>query len=365
MALIAAYAFNEGTGSSAAEVNGGTSITGIPGWAAGRNGGNALRTNLQPGPTFSPFSSDTAFTIMFDVYIEGDGGFGYNIMLADDPSYTFGALQAENDGDLEWYPAMNTTDAATNITDGTWRHIAVSGDGTERRLFVDGTLMSTKINATLSGTTAIYIGGVSGGYDGNMRIDNLRVYNHAMTTEAELTGLVGTNVTAGGGGVNVSATTISRAVAVPNRTPSVGQNVSISASTISRTASLPAATVGAGGAAHTASPTDAMNLSDGAVVIDHALVGYDLVGLTDDVTYTLNAPGYPPVVTGFAVQAINSQRVDLSWNNMGAEFTYDIWRNNAVIVTNLAATNYSDTTVFPQTTYDYQVRATKVTQVTP
>ena len=104
MALIAAYAFDEGTGTTAAEANGGTTLTGVPGWAAGLHD-DALRLNLVNGPSVDPFGSSGAFTIMFDAYIDGSGNGGYNLFL-DGVIGEIGIVQQGEGLDAELDPAV-------------------------------------------------------------------------------------------------------------------------------------------------------------------------------------------------------------------------------------------------------------------
>lgn len=184
MPLLSAYAFNEGVGTDAAEANGGTSITGVPGWDAGRNGGSSLRTNGEPGPTVTPYAVDSAFTIMWDVYIVGPAPSSYQIMYADYPGV--GHVQLFWNGDLEWYHSSGSTGIVANVGDVTWAHIAITADGVNHRLYLDGELVGTAPNAALSGTGTAYLAGTTdfGGYYGNMRMDNLRFFDHAMTKAA-------------------------------------------------------------------------------------------------------------------------------------------------------------------------------------
>ena len=189
MALIAAYAFTEGTGTTAAEVDGGTAITDIPSWAAGLHG-NAAFINLNGSFSLDPFTSDGPYTIMYDLYKVGPGQITYNMLVFGD----FGTLQEFNGG-LEFYPSIGMV--ADQVSTGSWVHVAVSGDGTNTRMFVNGTLIGTSgLVTTTSGTDPFLIGSQTGGsYTSNIRVDNLRVFNHAMTTGAEVAEYAGVAVT--------------------------------------------------------------------------------------------------------------------------------------------------------------------------
>jgi parallel beta-helix repeat protein len=68
----------------------------------------------------------------------------------------------------------------------------------------------------------------------------------------------------------------------------------------------------------------------------------------------------PSNPTNLQANAVSSSRVDLTWtastDNIGV-VAYDIYRNASFLASVGAVTAYSDTTVFPSTTYSYQVRA--------
>jgi glucose/arabinose dehydrogenase/PKD repeat protein len=68
----------------------------------------------------------------------------------------------------------------------------------------------------------------------------------------------------------------------------------------------------------------------------------------------------PTAPTGLDARPVSTQRVDLSWvaatDNRGVT-NYEILRDGQLLATTGDVTTYSDTTVSPQTTYDYAVRA--------
>jgi hypothetical protein len=71
----------------------------------------------------------------------------------------------------------------SNISQDTWHHvIGVIDSGTERRLYLDGSIDATGTDVTIADTT-YQIGGGSNGYDG--KVDDFRIYNKAISdTEA-------------------------------------------------------------------------------------------------------------------------------------------------------------------------------------
>lgn|GEM_PF-3571411 len=192
MTLIRGYALDEGAGSTAAEVGGGAALTGIPGWDASGRHGAAMRVNGVAGPTFSPFAADTAFTIMLDVFIVGGGTGGVTMILS---GSELGNLQVINaSGIVEWYLGPYPTTQA--VPQAQWVNLAITADGTTRRVFIDGAPASggSSASAPRSGTSPIQVGGYfAGGYSPNIRVDNLRVFDTALS-EAEVAALAGTSV---------------------------------------------------------------------------------------------------------------------------------------------------------------------------
>lgn len=188
---VRAYAFNEGAGTTAAEAGGGTTLTGVPAWDTGLHG-SALRCNLVNGPTLPAFSSSTAYTLMFDVYIVGAGGNNYNIMVTGTPG-EIGQIQQQGGSTLEWYPWLGPS--GVEVPTATWTHVAVVASGTTRRIVINGVQASSVANTELSGTNTYLIGSTSVGYEPNIRMDNLRVYDVALSN-AEIAALAGTEVTA-------------------------------------------------------------------------------------------------------------------------------------------------------------------------
>lgn len=128
---------------------------------------------------------------MFDAYIVAAGGNNYSMFLN---STTFGTLQQAGTGGLEWYPFGAVS--ATSIPFTTWKHIAVTADGSTRKVFVDGVQVDSVSTTTRSGAGESYwLGGNEVGYEPNIKMDNVRVFSHALT-QPEIAALVGTQVAA-------------------------------------------------------------------------------------------------------------------------------------------------------------------------
>lgn len=192
MPLIAAYAFDEGSGSSAAELSGGASIAGVPAWDAGLHGSAMRVSGGAIGPTISPFAVDTDFTLMFDLFILGDGASGLNMVVS---GSVFGNVQILNaGGQLEWYLGPYPTQEF--VPQGTWLNLAFTADGVNRKVYVNGALASggTSSSTPRSGTDPIQLGGyIFGGYVPNVLYDNLRIYDEALAA-SEIAAVAGTPV---------------------------------------------------------------------------------------------------------------------------------------------------------------------------
>lgn len=213
MTLLAAYAFNEGSGATAAEVSGGPDITGVPAWADG-----GMYINGVAGPTLDPFAISGPFTIMFDAYVVGNGGNGVNILL-NNPA--IGNVQVINfDGALQWYLGPNPTTGF--LLPGEWKNVAITGDNTARKAYLDGLLVGTSSGGA-SGSDPLVLGGFDG-YFPNARLKNLRVFDNVLT-EAEIDALAGTPVAP-----SEEPNQPPIANAGPNQNVIVGQQVTLSGS---------------------------------------------------------------------------------------------------------------------------------------
>jgi len=186
---VAAYAFNEGTGSSATDASGTGntgSITGATWTAAGRYGG-ALSFNgstaLVTIPDAPSLHVTTALTVEAWVNPSTATGFWEDVIYkGDDTFYLEAASGAE--------PVVGGTWANENLTGPaplvmhTWTHLAATYDGATIRLYVNGTLVGSaaQTGAMATSTHPLQIGGDSlyGQYFAGL-IDDVRVYTVALT----------------------------------------------------------------------------------------------------------------------------------------------------------------------------------------
>ncbi len=80
----------------------------------------------------------------------------------------------------------------TTITDGNWHYLMGTYDGANLKLYVDGVLESNvAVAATpLTGANPLYIGSINGSFKFNGSLDELNVWNRALSV-TEITGLIG------------------------------------------------------------------------------------------------------------------------------------------------------------------------------
>jgi len=104
-------------------------------------------------------------------------------------SATNDTLFLNNDGRLSWRGTVNGAwaggmceTAADVVPANQWTHFAVTGDGTNFRIYVNGALSQESAWQTTDGAnTTYYIGGTAGGESYTGMVDDLRVYNHTLS----------------------------------------------------------------------------------------------------------------------------------------------------------------------------------------
>jgi hypothetical protein len=192
--LVAAYGFNETTGTAAADASGNNRTGTVSGAAwnpAGRFGGalnfdgvndrvnipDAAVFDLTTGMTLSAWVRPTALTGWRTVIMkEAPGGLAYALYAHDNAPYPATTISFGG--------ADQTTPGTAPLTTNTWTHLAVTYNGTTLRLFVNGSEVAAR---TVSGSirttnSALRIGGnaVWGEYFQGL-LDNVRIYNRALT----------------------------------------------------------------------------------------------------------------------------------------------------------------------------------------
>ncbi len=189
---MAAYAFDEGAGTSATDASGTGntgSITGATWTAAGRYGG-ALSFNgntaLVTIPDAPSLHVTTALTAEAWVNPSTATGFWEDVIYKGDDTFYLEAMTpsgAEPVAGGTWASNANVN-APAALALHTWTHLAAAYDGATFRLYVNGTLVESaaQTGAFATSTHPLQIGGDSlyGQYFAGL-IDDVRVYTVALT----------------------------------------------------------------------------------------------------------------------------------------------------------------------------------------
>ena len=189
--LVAAYSFNEGTGTLAADAspqrNSGT-LSGATWTAGGKNGGALSFDGVNDWVTVPDASSlDLTNAMTLEAWVRPRTGVDWRtILLKENVTSHAYALYASTDNGNR--PDVEATAAAlwgpSVLPNNTWSHLAATYGGGTIRLYVNGTQVATRTASTLMPNTsgALRIGGNSvwGEYFHGL-IDDVRVYNRALT----------------------------------------------------------------------------------------------------------------------------------------------------------------------------------------
>lgn len=253
MALRSEYGLNEGTGTTSANTGtGGSSLTlGTATWVTPGHGGSAacIQTTGAQQSSISPFgTSGTAWSLMAWVRATASTG-GYQTIFTG----LAGFVELDGSMNLNWYHGNGGNIADGPMAVGTWTHVAITSDGTTRKLYKDGALVGSVAAALPYSTEAIVIGGGDG--SGGLRFDDIRAWDQALT-QAEVQAFMaawigGAAPTPSGGStaaVSVSATGGGRRLARRGSTATV---------TVAASGSGRAEHTGAGGSTATTAVTSA------------------------------------------------------------------------------------------------------------
>jgi glucose/arabinose dehydrogenase/chitodextrinase len=203
--LVAAYSFNEGTGTAVADASGtgnnGT-ISGATWTTAGRYG-NALVFNGTSARVTVPDSPSlrltTGMTLEAWVYAQTVNGGWRDVVYKGNDNYYLEATSRPV-GRPAGGAVVNGQHAevfgTANVAANTWTHLAVTYNGSTVRLYVNGTLASSldRAGSILTSSNPLSIGSdaIYGQYF-NGRIDEVRVYNVARTQaqiQADMNGAI-------------------------------------------------------------------------------------------------------------------------------------------------------------------------------
>jgi glucose/arabinose dehydrogenase len=192
--LVAAYAFNEGAGTSVTDFSGSGNVgtTSNTTWSTSGRYGGALSFNgtssrvniadsasldLTTGMTLEAWVRPTTTTNWRNVILkERTGGMTYGLYSSNGPNP---GVFISTSGGSDLGPIAGSVLAAN-----TWSHIAGTYDGAQVKLYVNGVLAGSQAvtGNILTSTGAVRIGGnaVWGEYFAGL-IDEVRIYNNALT----------------------------------------------------------------------------------------------------------------------------------------------------------------------------------------
>jgi fibronectin type 3 domain-containing protein len=271
--LVAAYGFDEGAGATVSDASGNGNTGTISGatWTIGRSGNALLFDGVNDWLTIADSASlDVTSGVSLEAWVYPTAlGTAWRTVLF-----------KEQSGDLVYglYANRNTTrpngqvyvggtarelDGTASLSLNTWSHLAMTYDGSTIRLFLNGTQVSqvARTGAVATSTGALRIGGNNvwpEWFAG--RIDDVRVYNRALTTAQVQADM------------NQSAAPDSTAPTVASTLPASGaSNVLIGANVTARfSEAMNSATIG----------TASFELRDASGTLVPAAVSYDSLSAT-------------------------------------------------------------------------------------
>ena len=194
-ALVAALAFNEGTGPTAADASGSGNVgtlTGASWIAGGRYGGALSFDGTNDWVTVADAASlDLTTGMTLEAWVRPSAINGWETVLLKEmagPDWRTRCTQRTEEVDRRPDTSFVGSDRAVVgsavLPLNAWTHLATTYDGAIQRLYVNGTPVATRAHrgSITTSTGALRIGGNSvwGEYFSGL-IDEVRVYNHALT----------------------------------------------------------------------------------------------------------------------------------------------------------------------------------------
>jgi len=203
---MALYGFNENAGTTAADSSGNNRTVNLINatWATGHTGSGLTNTTSALGGKALFNSPSAAITIMgwvkaLDVtsgsthiafgFIDNGDNTGCAIFVQRGDGFgTPNVLQ----GDIRIAGTLRALNAPSAMTVGVWTHIALTYDGSTAILYRDGTSVATvSASGSIGQGDALCVAGgmVDAEYDTDVAVDDIRVYDTALTPGQILTAM--------------------------------------------------------------------------------------------------------------------------------------------------------------------------------
>src|SRR5258706_318946 len=389
--LVAAYAFDEGSGTTVADVSGNNNNGTISAatWTTAGKFGSALVFNGTSAQVTVPNATSLQLTtgMTLEVWVFPTGSLagwravldknvdGYYLMASSDPNNRPAVGGT-------WTGGNQNTAAPSALVLNAWTHLAATFDGATVRLYVNGAQVASQAQTTPLATTteALQIGGDS--YPNEFfagRIDEVRIYNRALT-QAEIQSDMATPV---GGTPPPPDTTAPSAPTGLGATAASATQVNLS---------WTASTDNVGVAGYRVERCQGAACSTFAQVATPTATSFSDTGLTAGTSYSYRvraadaagnlgaysniasattpaAPDTTPPTAPTVLSATvgSTSQIDLSWtassDNVGVT-GYQVDRCQGTGCSTFAqigtssVTSYSDTSLTAATTYSYRIPAT-------
>lgn len=194
-AAYASYNFNENTGTTAADSSGNGRALTVSGasWVAGHTGSALSNTSNSTTGAISSTLLEPSAAITMMAWIKpllltaGQDNFAFGFFNGGSTrAAIFTQRSSFGAGDVLQFQLSNgglTFVAGTALTVNTWVHVAATYDGSSVKIYQDGTVTGTgSLSGALASNSDFYVaGGASLGFETQVVVDDLRIFDTALT----------------------------------------------------------------------------------------------------------------------------------------------------------------------------------------
>jgi len=375
--LVAAYAFNEGAGTALTDISGNNNNGSISGatWSTSGKFGSALVFNgtstrvtvpnsaslqLTSGMTLEawvfPTVTPTNWRSVVDKNVDG-----YYLMASTSSGNRPGVGGT-------WTGGNQNTIGPSVLAVNTWTHLAATSDGTTVRLFVNGVQVASQAQPTPLATTTgtLQIGGNSYGEYFAGRIDDVRIYNRALSP-AQIQIDMNTPIGGTSPPPDTTAPTVPAGFTATAQSPTQinlawtasTDNLGVTGYRVYRDGTL-LATLGNVTTYQNTGLTASTSYSYTVAAFDAAGNASAQSTAASAKTLSSSDTTAPSTPTSFTATAISSSQINLSWSastDNVAVTGYRVYRGGTLLSTLGNVTNYQNTGLSASTTYSYTIQA--------